>query len=70
MKKPLSEIQLKDLPMGQPAKDALALVGIFTLEDIVKHNEEELLGLHGVGPKAIRIIKDHLANQHMTLPKR
>lgn len=70
MKKPLSEIQLKDLPMGQPAKDAFALVGIFTLEDIVKHNEEELLGLHGVGPKAIRIINEHLHKQCMTLPKR
>ena len=56
--------------MGQPAKDAFALVGIFTLEDIVKHNEKELLGLHGVGPKAIRIINEHLQKQCMTLPKR
>ena len=70
MKKPLSDIQLKDLPMGQPAKDAFALVGIFTLEDIIKHTEKELLGLHGVGPKAIRIINEHLQKQCMTLPKR
>ena len=70
MNEPLEEIQLKNLPIGQPAKDALALVGIFTLEDIVKHTEKELLSLHGVGPKTIRIIKDHLAKQHMTLSKR
>ena len=70
MNEPLEEIQLKNLPIGQPAKDAFALVGIFTLEDIIKHTEKELLSLHGVGPKAIRIINEHLPKQCMTLPKR
>ncbi len=68
MKESPAEIQLKDLPIGQPAKDAFAHVGIYTLKDIVKYNEKELLGLHGVGPKAIRIIKEYLVLHQMTLP--
>lgn len=67
MDTPLKDILLKDLPIGQPAKDAFALVNLWTLEDITKHTEKQLLSLHGVGPKAIRIIREHLAHYQVNL---
>jgi hypothetical protein len=51
-----------DLPaIGRPATDALALRGITTLDRVAEHTEEDLLSLHGVGPKAIRILGEALA---------
>jgi predicted flap endonuclease-1-like 5' DNA nuclease len=51
-----------DLPgIGRPATNALALRGITTLAQVAEHTEEELLALHGVGPKAIRILGEALA---------
>jgi len=51
-----------DLPtIGRPATEALALRGITTLDQVAEHTEEELLSLHGVGPKAIRILGEALA---------
>lgn len=54
--------QSSDLPpIGRPAADALALRGITTLDQVAEHTEKELLSLHGVGPKAIRILREALA---------
>lgn len=47
--------------IGRPAAAALELIGITTLEQVVEHSEAELVGLHGVGPKAIRLLADELA---------
>lgn len=47
--------------IGRPAAGALEQFGITTLEQVVEHSEAELLGLHGVGPKAIRLLADELA---------
>lgn len=50
--------QVGDLPpgIGRPATQALAQAGWTTLEEIANHTEAELLALHGVGPKAVRIL--------------
>ncbi|MBL8595636.1 MAG: hypothetical protein JNK01_23350 [Devosia sp.] len=49
------------LPMiGRPATQALHLIGIATLEQVARHSQRELLALHGVGPKAVRILKAEL----------
>lgn len=50
-----------DLPkIGEPARRALAAVGIYRLEQVAGMTEAELLRLHGVGPKAIRILREAL----------
>lgn len=53
-----------DLPrIGRPATNALANVGITTLDQIAAREPAELLALHGVGPKAIRILREALAER-------
>ena len=47
--------------IGRPAATALGLAGITTLEQAAEHTEEELLGVHGVGPTAVRILREALA---------
>lgn len=51
--------------IGRPATQALTLVGITTLEAVAERSEPELLALHGVGPKAVRILKAELAVRGM-----
>jgi len=59
------EPQQSDLPrgIGNPATRALALVGLHRLAQLAKVGEAELLKLHGVGPKAIRVLREALAEQ-------
>lgn len=47
--------------VGAPAARALAAAGIDTLEAVANRTERELLALHGVGPRAVRILREHLA---------
>ena len=47
--------------IGRPAATALGLAGITSLEEVAEHTEEELLALHGVGPKAVRILREAMA---------
>ena len=47
--------------IGRPATAALALAGITTLDDVRGVDLDELLRLHGVGPKAIRVLREALA---------
>ncbi|MFJ8950877.1 helix-hairpin-helix domain-containing protein [Streptomyces sp. NPDC102381] len=58
-----------DLPaaIGRPATRALLGAGIDTLERVARHSEAELLALHGVGPKAVRVLKEELAGKGATL---
>ena len=49
-------------PIGRPATAALAGVGITGWSDLAGHTADELLALHGVGPKAITILNAHGAN--------
>ncbi len=53
--------------MGKVAPRELAVNGICTLEQAAQHTEQELLAIHGVGPKAIRIIKEELAKKNLQL---
>jgi DNA-directed RNA polymerase alpha subunit len=52
-----------DFPRGlsQPALRALASAGITRLEQVTRRTEAELLALHGMGPKGIRVLKEALA---------
>ena len=51
-----------DLPagIGKPALRALAAAGYTRLDQLAKVKESELVKLHGVGPKAIRVLRDAL----------
>lgn len=50
--------EARDLPasIGRPATAALTEAGITRLAQVAERTPEELLALHGVGPKAIRIL--------------
>jgi hypothetical protein len=46
-----------------PAQRALEGAGYTRLEQLTKVTEAELLKLHGMGPKAIRILREALAER-------
>jgi hypothetical protein len=58
-----------DLPraIGRPALSALMGAGLTSLESVAAKTEAELLALHGVGPKAVRILRETLASKGMSL---
>lgn len=49
-----------DLPtaIGRPATSALLLAGVNSLAEVARRSDEELLALHGVGPRAVRILRE------------
>lgn len=54
--------QIGDLPrIGRPANSALLAIGVTTLREISEMRRKDLLALHGVGPKAVRILEEALA---------
>jgi len=52
--------EVGDLPaaVGRPATRALAGAGLTTLADVAARSDAELLALHGVGPRAVRILRE------------
>lgn len=54
-----------DLPpsIGRPATGALALAGYTRLDQLPDVTAAELLALHGVGPKAVRLLTEALAER-------
>lgn len=56
-----------DLPnIGNPARRALAGVDIHDLAGVSNLSEKEILALHGVGPKAVKILKPALAGKGLS----
>jgi hypothetical protein len=51
------------LPSGlaAPARRALESAGLESLEDVARFPRDELAALHGMGPKALRLLDDALA---------
>lgn len=47
-------------PIGRPATGALVAAGITDLDQVAARSETELLALHGVGPRAVRILAEAL----------
>jgi predicted flap endonuclease-1-like 5' DNA nuclease len=59
---------LDGLPkIGAPATRALNNAGYTTLRQLAGVPRAELAKLHGMGPKALRIIEDNLAEQGLRL---
>lgn len=60
-------IMSQPLPnIGKPAMNAFKSINVTSLEQIAKFSEDELLKLHGVGPKAIQVLKSALSDIGLT----
>lgn len=46
--------------IGNPATNALLAANITTLRQVSELSDKQLLALHGVGPKAVRILREHI----------
>lgn len=56
--------QIGDLPrIGRPANSALLAAGVSTLAEVATLGRRNLLAMHGIGPKAVRILSESLAEQ-------
>ncbi|MCB0973038.1 MAG: DNA-binding protein [Actinobacteria bacterium] len=56
--------------IGAPATRALATIGVTQLEDLTQYRAEDLLVLHGFGPRALRILTDALHADGLALRPR
>ena len=56
-----------DLPagIGRPAARALAAADITTLAEVSRRTERQLLAMHGVGPRAVRLLAEALHERGM-----
>jgi predicted flap endonuclease-1-like 5' DNA nuclease len=60
--------QDSDFPrgIGNPARQALHVAGYHRLDQLTGLTEAELLRMHGVGPKASRVLREALAAQGLS----
>lgn len=49
--------------IGKVARRELAVHGITTYDQLTRVTTADLLAIHGVGPKAVRILEEELAAQ-------
>lgn len=68
MKAQKSHQQEIDLPVGlaQPARRALAGVGIQRLEQLADRSEAEIKKLHGIGPNALTQLREALTERGLS----
>ena len=52
--------------IGNPAINALLHAGYTRLEQLTHVSEKDISNLHGVGPKAIRILRETLAEKGLS----
>ncbi len=60
-------LDLSTIKIGQPAHRALKNAGIKSLEQLSQYSEDELLLLHGLGPKALETLKVVLEEYGLSL---
>jgi len=60
--------QVSDFPpsIGRPATGALNTAGYFRLEQLTQVSEAELKKLHGMGPKALSLLRQALERQGLS----
>ncbi len=63
--------QDNDLPAGlsQPAQRALAGAGIQNLKQLSRFSENEVMRLHGIGPRAMDLLTRSLVEKGLTFRK-
>lgn len=52
--------------IGRPATGALLHAGYTHLEQLTKLSEKDLLAMHGVGPKAVGILRETLRSMGLS----
>lgn len=64
----MTDKQNHDFPkgIGRPATNALLHAGYISLEQLTTVTAKQIADLHGVGPKAIRILKETLAQKGLS----
>jgi DNA-directed RNA polymerase alpha subunit len=55
--------------VGNPALNALENIGITTIHQLTKMTEKETLKIHGVGPKAVSVIKEAMKKDGISFKK-
>ncbi|MEA3551868.1 hypothetical protein [Pseudarthrobacter sp. C1] len=53
-------------PVGRPANSALMRAGVTSLAEAASLGRLELLAMHGIGPKAVRILEAAAAERGLT----
>ena len=48
--------------LSAPAMRALKTAGFTSLEHLARVREQEVMALHGMGPKAMRVLKEAMAS--------
>ena len=56
--------------IGAPALRALDSIGITRISELTKYTEKELLALHGLGPKALRLLQERLSEKKLAFAKK
>ena len=51
--------------IGNVARRELAAHGLTRFAQLTDHSERELLEIHGVGPKAVQILREELSSRGM-----
>ncbi|WP_075618586.1 hypothetical protein [Paenisporosarcina indica] len=60
-----------ELPkMSKPANRELHNAGFYKLEQFTKVTEPDILKIHGVGPKAVRILNDTLKEKGLSFAEK
>ncbi len=63
-------LESSDLPnIGKVARRSLANAGYTRLEQFTTVSEKELLKIHGVGPKAIRILRETIGTKGLSFAR-
>lgn len=60
-----------DLPrLAAPAQRALAGAGISTLKQLSSFSEEQIKALHGMGPSALKVLRQALSEQGLSFAEK
>ena len=63
---PEKRIEIQALKISQPAKRALASLGVIYLDELCGYSEKTLMDLHGFGKKGLNILKDVMKEQNLS----
>ena len=53
--------------VSRPAQRALEAAGFSTMEELTQVSDKQLLGLHGFGPKGIRMLNAELSKRGLAI---
>ena len=71
MKRESSDQPADNLPkLSQPARRALAAVGVTQLEHLTSHTETEIKNLHGMGPSGMKQLREALSQKGLSFKEK